>query len=133
MSRENVEIVARMLDRAQHDPPALWDVLDEEVVFEVGPIAILDVAPIYHGPAGDQEFFRRWIGPFEEWGYETLELIDAGDSVVAQIHQWGRGRVSAATVAQTFWQSWTLRDGRLVRGSNHASKEDALLAAGAST
>jgi SnoaL-like domain len=96
MSQQNMELVRRVLGEAQHHPPALWDLLDDEVLWELGQLALPDAGPAqWHGPAGVQEFFRRWIGPIDEWGYEVGEMIDAGDSVVAHIHQWGRGKAAA--------------------------------------
>ncbi|MEK6327565.1 MAG: hypothetical protein AABM66_08600 [Actinomycetota bacterium] len=58
------------------------------------------------------------------------EYLDAGESVVTRIHQWGRGKGSRATVEQRFWQVLTLRNGRIVRRSDHLEKAEALEAAG---
>jgi ketosteroid isomerase-like protein len=131
MSQQNVEIVEQVLERARHDPDALFEALDDEVRWEVGGLDIPDVESAHwRGPAGVREFFRRWIGPFDAWDYEVVEVIDAGDSVVAQIHQWGRGKGSGVTVESRFWQVWTIRDRKIVRGTHHTEKADALEAAG---
>jgi ketosteroid isomerase-like protein len=131
MSQANVEMVERVLGEAQHHPAALWEVLDDEVLWEVSDLDIPDVgASEWRGPAGVREFFRRWVGPFDEWGYEVREVIDAGDSVVAHVHQWGRGKGSGARVESRFWQVWTIRDGKIVRGSHHSERADALEASG---
>jgi ketosteroid isomerase-like protein len=131
MSQQNLELVTRVLGEAQHNPPALWDLLDDDVLWEPGQLDLPDAAPAqWHGPAGVQEFFRRWIGPFDEWGYEVGEMIDAGDSVVAHIHQWGRGKGSGAKVESQFWLVWTIRDGKLVRGTHYAGRAEALESAG---
>jgi ketosteroid isomerase-like protein len=133
MSQQNLELVRRVLGQAQHDPAALWDVLDDEVVWEPGDLDLPDAAPAqWRGPEGVQEFFRRWIGPFDEWGYEVGEMIDAGDSVVAHIHQWGRGKGSGARVESEFWLVWTVRDGKIVRGVHYTERAGALEAAGLS-
>jgi ketosteroid isomerase-like protein len=131
MSQQNLELVRRVLGEAQHNPPALWDLLDDEVLWEPGQLDLPDAEPAqWHGPAGVQEFFRRWIGPFDEWGYEVGEMIDAGDTVVAHIHQWGRGKGSGAKVESQFWLVWTIRDGKLVRGAHYAERDQALESAG---
>jgi ketosteroid isomerase-like protein len=130
MSRENVEIIQRMLGEAQHDPAALYGMVDDEAHWEVGALNVPDAPPRYHGPAGVREFFRRWVGAFDEWGYEVREVIDAGDSVVVHIHQWGRGKGSGVAVDQEFWQTWTLRDAKVIRGTNHHAKAEALEAVG---
>jgi ketosteroid isomerase-like protein len=130
MSLENVKMIERMLDQAQRDPAALFEVLDDEVRWEVGPLDLPDSRATYCGPAGVREFFRRWVGTFDEWGYEVGEVIDAGDSVVVHIHQWGRGKGSGAPVESHFWQVWTVRDGKVVRGTHHSEKAEALEAGG---
>lgn len=131
MSYENVEMIERMLDRARHNPAALFEMLDDEVRWEVGALNIPDVGPAdWRGPAGVREFFRRWVGPFDEWGYEVGEVIDAGDSVVVHLHQWGRGKGSGATVESHFWQVWTVDGGKVVRATHHSEKAEAIKAVG---
>jgi hypothetical protein len=62
MSREAVEMVERVLAEARHRPAALWEVLDDEVVWEVGALDSPDAGGTeWRGPAGVREFFRRWI------------------------------------------------------------------------
>jgi ketosteroid isomerase-like protein len=131
MSRQNVEMVERVLAEAQHNPAALWDVLDDEVLWEFGALDLPDQgATHWRGPEGVREFFRRWVGPFAEWGYEVGEVIDAGDSVVVHIRQWGRGKGSGARVESRFWQALTIRDGKVIRATHHPERADALEAVG---
>ena len=131
MSRENVELVLRVLDQARHNnATAFLEVLDDEARWEVGSLDIPDSGGTWHGPAGVREFFRRWVGPFDEWSYDFGGVIDAGDSVVVRIHQWGRGKGSGAIVESRFWQVLTIRDGKIVRVTHHAEKDEALKALG---
>jgi ketosteroid isomerase-like protein len=131
MSQENVEIMRRMLDQAQEKPDALYDILDQDVQWDATALGVPGLTT-FHGPDGVREFFRRWVGAFEEWGYDTEELIDAGDSVVVRIHQWGRGKGSGVAVEGRFWQVWTFRDGKVIRSSHHVEKARALQVAGLS-
>ena len=127
MSRENVELISRMLATARDDPSALRAILADDVEWDVGPI---NAAPgDYRGADGVMQFFRTWTGAFTEWGYDVGEVVEAGDSVIAEIHQYGRGRASGIRVEQSFWQVWTLRDGKAIRGTNHSTREEALAAA----
>jgi ketosteroid isomerase-like protein len=128
MSQENVETIQRMYGRAQHDPAALMAILDDEVEFDV----TYPEGQTFRGPEGVAEYFRRWVGAFEDWGYEVGEVIDAGDSVVACIRQWGRGRSSGVAVDHRFWQVWTMRNGKAIRVTHHAEKAEALVAVGLS-
>jgi len=126
--RENVDLITRMLARARDDPSALAAVLHEDVEFDVAG-ANPEGGQAFRGPAGARRFFREWTGAFEDWGYDVVEVIDAGDSVVVNIDQWGRGKSSGATVHQPFWQVWTLRERLVVRVTHHEEKADALRAA----
>jgi ketosteroid isomerase-like protein len=95
----------------------------------VSDLALPDSPSRYLGPAGVREFFRRWVGTFDEWGYDVGELTGAGPTVVAHIRQWGRGKGSGVTVEQEFWCVWTVRGGRIARCTNHLTKADAVDAA----
>jgi ketosteroid isomerase-like protein len=130
MSQEDAETVRRFLDQAEQTPDAVWDVFDDEVEWEVGILAMPDYPSSFHGPIGVREFFRRWVGPFQDWGYDVEELIGGGDAVAVRIHQWGRGKGSGAAVEDRFWQVWTMRNGKAVRVSHHRDKTEALEAAG---
>ena len=118
-----------MLATARDDPGALEAILAEDVVWEVGALHPLGASGTYDGPSGVLTFFRHWVGAFDDWGYRFDEMSAMGDAVVVHIHQWGTGRGSGARVEQDFWQVWKIRDGMVIRGSNHAFREDALTAA----
>ncbi len=131
MSQKNVEIVARMYAEARTRPEALFEFLDDDIEWET---TALDMAGTAQGRGPDtvRSFFRSWVGAFEEWDYVAENLIDAGDSVVARIHQWGRGKASGVTVENRFWQVWTIRGGKAIRATHHTDRDKALEAAGLS-
>jgi ketosteroid isomerase-like protein len=131
MSDENLEIVRRMYAEARERPEALYEFLADDVHWDSTGTGQLEMSTI-HGRDGVMQFFRSWIAPFEEWSYEAEELLDAGDCVIAHVHQWGRGKASGIEVEQRFWQVWTLRDGKAVRTTHHREKAQALEAAGLS-
>ena len=131
MSEENVAIVRRMYEESKTRPEAFFEFLDGDVEWDT---KALDLAGATQGrgPETVRSFFRSWTGAFEEWGFEADELMDAGDVVIARIHQWGRGKVSGVTVENSFWQVWTLRDGKGIRATHYVDKDEALEAAGLS-
>ena len=132
MSQENAERVRRFLERAVDAPDAEWEIFDEQVDWEVGIFAMPDFPERLKGPDGVREFFRRWVAPFEEWGYDVEELIDGSDSVAVRLHQWGRGKGSGANVDGRFWQVWTMSSGKAVRVAHYREKTEALEALGLS-
>jgi ketosteroid isomerase-like protein len=132
MPRDNVELLRRTLERVgphSENPEALYELLDEDVVWDASPFGIPDMG-VYRGHAGVREFWRRWLGPWEEWEFSPEEFIDAGDSVVVVMRQRARGKGSGAEVEQRHAQVWTFRDGKVVRHAQYPDRETALRAAG---
>lgn len=89
------------------------------------------VAPLpdpksYRGPAGMLIAWEEWIAPFADHEMTVGELIDAGHSVVAQIHLRGRDKDSGASLEEEPWFVWTFFEGHLVQWDMLASKRQAL-------
>jgi ketosteroid isomerase-like protein len=58
------------------------------------------------------------------------EFIDAGDSVVVQVHQSATGPGSGAHVAMRYYQVWTLRGDSVIRIESFRERVEALAAVG---
>jgi ketosteroid isomerase-like protein len=98
VSGENVELVRRYYEA--------WNSGDVGAV-----VAALSPEVEWHGhprlpepgPYRGRDQVERWMGQFREaWGElsaRPVELIDAGDSVVALVHMTGRGRGSGVDVS----------------------------------
>jgi ketosteroid isomerase-like protein len=77
------------------------------------------------------EFFRLWIGEFEDYSVRFEEPIDAGDDRVVVIYrQRATGKGSGVPVDWRGGMVSELRDGRVIRTTNHPSHAEALEAAG---
>jgi ketosteroid isomerase-like protein len=126
MSQENLEMIQRAL--ASSNPGAVLAILDENVEWDY--VGAFPEAVTYHGPAEVGEFLRAWAGGFDEFGFEADETIDAGDCVVACLHQWGRGKETGARVESRTWQVFTFQAGKVTRCRGYATKGEALEAAG---
>jgi hypothetical protein len=85
---------------------------------------------VFRGPEGYKEFIGWVRSEFNDVQAELDELIDADDTVVVGSTLRGRGKQSGAEGKFTFWQVWTIQDGRFVRGQGFASRAEALEAAG---
>jgi ketosteroid isomerase-like protein len=125
MSRENVESLQLAL---ASDPAALIALLDDEVEWDY--VGAFPEAVTYHGPGEVEQFLSQWAAGFEDFGFEADELIDAGDSVVVLLHQWGRGRETGAQVESRTWQVFDFRGGKIVHCRGYATKAEALASAG---
>jgi ketosteroid isomerase-like protein len=126
VSEANVEALMRAFDGTRERPDAFFALLDEDVVWDVGDFP----GGRFHGREGVREFFRQWIGTFDDWNYEIRECIDAGSSVFVHMHQRGRGKTSGAPAEIDFWQVWLFFEGKVVRFVQKPDRESALRAAG---
>lgn len=89
-----------------------------------------DRGPI-HGKAAMREYVQDWIDTFDEFRIEPVELIDAGeDTVVAVLRFGGRAKLSGVETDSTFGVVFTIRHGKIARGREYATREEALEAAG---
>ena len=133
MSQENV-------DRARA-AFAAWNAGDMDAVF-----AHFHPEFVYHprtdepdpsphvGRDAHERLFRGFVDSFSEVRSEVLELIDAGDYVIAStvlhVVVRGQGSASAADVSDTYVFVYKLRDGLVVEGWEYRTKQEALEAAG---
>ena len=127
MSQQNVEKVRTAIASA---PAGLLGILHDEVEWDY--VGAFPEATTYHGPEQVAEFFRGWVGGFDDFGLKADELIDAGDSVLVLLHQWGRGRDTGAQVESRTWQVLTFHDEKVIHCRGYATKAEALEAAGLS-
>lgn len=118
-----------MYARAIDDPDALRAILADDVRWEAGHTAeLLGQPEVSIGPDAVLEFFRRWLGAFDDWGFDYDQIAEDGDRVIAHIRQWGTGRTSGVRVENSFWQVWHMRDGKAVRGCAFETREEAMAA-----
>jgi ketosteroid isomerase-like protein len=92
-------------------------------------------APDDHGPIEGKDALRAyvedWRETFDDFRTEPTELIDAGeDRAIAVMRISGRARLSGVEVDLTFAVVYTLRDGKVARGREYWTRDQALEAAG---
>lgn len=129
VSQQNQEHVRRIFDAfSQGDfHTALQDVRMEVRTHRIAP---LPDPKAYQAPAGMLMAWGEWTAPFDEFELTVGEMIDAGESVVAEIRQSGRPKGGGAPVEQQFWFVCTFLDGELVQWDMLASKRQALKGVG---
>ena len=130
MSQEHVELLGQALSAAPADPGPLFAILDEEVEWDY--VGAFPESKTYRGPDAVREFFLEWSGAFDDFDLEAEEMIDAGDFVLALLHQWGHGKESGAQVENRTWQVFTFRGGKVIHCRGYGTKREALKAAGLS-
>jgi ketosteroid isomerase-like protein len=125
MSRENVENVRTAIAAG---PTGLLGILHDEVEWDY--VGAFPEAATYHGPEQVGEFLRGWVGGFDDFGLEADQIIDAGETVLVLLHQWGRGKETGAHVESRTWQALTFRDDKVIHCRGYTTKAEALQAAG---
>ena len=89
-----------------------------------------DGGPI-HGRDAMRAYVQDWIDTFDEFRIEPVALIDAGRGVVVAVLRYGgRAKLSGIETDETFGVVFTIRDGKIARGREYATRDQALEAAG---
>jgi ketosteroid isomerase-like protein len=89
-----------------------------------------DRGPIY-GRDAMRAYVQDWIDTFDEFRIEPVALIDAGRGVVVAVLRYGgRAKLSGIETDETFGVVFTIRDGKIARGREYATRDQALEAAG---
>jgi ketosteroid isomerase-like protein len=132
MSQENVEMVNELFARFVAGDRESWrNKFAEDVVWDTS-ATTMPAAGIYRGHAGVEQFFVEWLGAWEDPVIESLETIDAGDSVVSAFRWTGRGRTSGVQTQREWFGVYDLGEGRVVRWRQYDTRAEALDAAGLS-
>ncbi len=132
MSQENVLLAQRGIAALnQGGVDAVIELCDPEIQWVAIP-GFLPDAEDFTGHDGVRAWFAK-VGEalgFIEW--HALEIIDGGDRLFVVLKLSTAGRASGIQGEFLIFQSWTIRDGRLVRLESYLSREAALEAAGLS-
>ena len=133
MSQETVEVVRRMLQAfADGGLDALAEFWDPDINWRAAEGAIDDVGEM-HGRVAVRGYIKDWIDTFDDFSVVVEELRDVGDDRVLAIQRLkGRAKLSGTETDLRYAVVTTVRDGRVVRGREYFSVDDALEAVGVS-
>jgi ketosteroid isomerase-like protein len=134
MSQENVETVGAAFDVAaalnRGDLDGFLEYFADNIDHRAVEGAPDDHGPI-HGKVAMRAYVQDWIDTFDQFTIEPMELIDAGeDQVVAVLRISGRAKLSGVETDLTFAALFTVRDGKIARGREYWTRDEALEAAG---
>jgi ketosteroid isomerase-like protein len=125
MSQQNVERIKAGFDAHNRgDLDALVDVYDPDAVFET---LLLGT---HHGNEAIRLIYEENQKTLDGYDVVPVELIDAGDKVVAVAQAVGAGPVSQISVDEQFAFVFTFKGERVVREQAFRNREEALEAAG---
>ena len=131
MSQENVEVVRAAVDAfGREGIDGVSDHWTEDIDHRAAEGAVDDRGPI-EGKDAMRAYMQDWIDTFDDFKTEAVELIDAGDDkVVAVLRASGRAKLSGIEAEITYAVVYTIRDGKIARGREYMTREQALEAAG---
>jgi ketosteroid isomerase-like protein len=131
MSRENVEIVKAALDAmAQQGLDVFAEYWADDVEWRAVEGALDDRGPL-HGKEACRAYVQDWLDTFDELAVEPEELIDAGaGQVVGVLRLTGRAKLSGIETHLTYAVVYGVRDGKIARGREYATRKEALEGAG---
>jgi ketosteroid isomerase-like protein len=130
MSAENVDVVRRGYEEFAETGQASEDRIAPDFVWDMSTFGNWPEQQRYEGIEGARQFISDWTSAWEDWRLEVLDLVDAGDEVVAILHQSGRSKTTGLPVDMDFAQVWTVEDGKQTYMRMYADPEEALRAAG---
>jgi ketosteroid isomerase-like protein len=127
MSRRHVEALRTVFDQFARGDFSAWSEVASDFQFVTS--REMPDPGTYTGEEADR-YRQAWLDSFEGLRMEALELIDAGDKVVAEVVQRGRPRGADAAVEGRWWQVITFRGDQVIRIENFTERAEALTAAG---
>jgi ketosteroid isomerase-like protein len=130
MSQQNVESVGRGYEHFRGTGDFLQENFGPDFVWDMSTFRDWPEQHTYQGLEGARTFISDWVEAWHEWELEIESLHDAGDKVVAILHQRGRSKATGVPVEMRFAQVWTMRDGKQVRMEMYATPDEGLEAAG---
>jgi ketosteroid isomerase-like protein len=133
MSEENIEL-ARNAAAAFNsgDLDAWFEYFTDDIDYRAAEGALDDRGPI-QGKDALRDFVQDWLDMFDDFVFEPVELIEAGeDKVIAVVRISGRAKLSGVETDLTYAELWKLRDGRVAWGRQYWTRDEALEAAGLS-
>jgi ketosteroid isomerase-like protein len=130
MSAENVEIVRRGYEHFAKTGDVREEIVGPGFVWDMSTFRGWPERQTYEGIDGAREFLANWSSAWEDWRLHVVDLVDAGDEVVAILHQTGSSKTTGLEVDMDFAQVWTVEDGKQTSARMYADPDEALRAAG---
>ena len=129
MSQDNVEIVRELFAAfgPEFDLDAASKFWDPDISWRAIEGAVDDVGEM-RGHAALRRYYEQWTETFDGIRAEALELRPSADAVVAAARISGRMKDSDAEIEMRVGVVYELADGKVVRGHEYATFEEALAA-----
>jgi ketosteroid isomerase-like protein len=128
MALTNLELMRGLVGNLQ----AMFEHFDEDVVMDntlnLGVPA--DEHQVVEGKGNVTRQVATWVGTWDGYRFEVDDLLDAGENVILEVRESGRGKSSGAEMTNHYWLVCGFRDALIVSLTTLQSREDALEVAG---
>jgi ketosteroid isomerase-like protein len=133
MSQENVEVVASVYEAfARRDNAAPFAAYAADIEWDMSRGLAEGLGGVYHGHDGVRQFFGDLLAAFSVIDFTVEDLTEAGDRVIATVHERYVGRMSGVEVDRIHYVVFTFQDGKVTRLCAYLDPAEALEAAGLS-
>jgi ketosteroid isomerase-like protein len=131
MSQDNVEIVRRYYEAyARGGVDQLMEFWSDDIDHRAATGGIDDTGPTL-GKNAMRKHIGDWIDTFDEFWFEAMEVIDAGEDRVVAVERFGgRAKLSGVETDQTGAVVLTIREGKIARCREYGTRAEALEAVG---
>ena len=128
---ETLELVTSVYHAVQRqDYESPFALLDEDVVWDMSGFRLLDLAKVYRGHEGIREFWQVWLSAWETLEFDLVATEDRADHVIVEVKQRNVGRSSGVAVDFHYFQTFTVRNGKIVASHMAGTRAKALEAVG---
>jgi ketosteroid isomerase-like protein len=127
MSQQNVKTVLDAGAAFNRGDLATWfEYYTDDMDYRPVEGAIDDQGQI-HGKDGYRAYVQDWLDTFNDVRLEPVEQIAVGeDKVIAVVRARGRAKLSGVEPELTFAVLYTIRDGKIARGREYWTRDEAL-------
>ena len=117
MSQKNVELLRRCAEFLNvGDWAAVLELYDPDALVEFRDLPPPpDVPDVLHGREAIRRVVAHWTAPYDEFGAEIYEYIDADPWVICDTRSHSQGEGGNAPVNVHFVDAYEVRDGKIVR------------------
>jgi uncharacterized protein len=128
MSQQNVEAIRDAYERFRASGAFVRELATPDFVWDMSHFEGWPEEQVYEGAEGAEGFLGDWTSAWDDWTLDVVALHDAGEQVVAVLHQRGRSKATGLVVDMSFAQVWTMRDGKRARMDMYSDPQQALKA-----
>ena len=129
MSEENVELVRRYFPAYEQGGLDAWaEFWHPDISWRAAEGALDDIG-VFHGHDAMRRYYGEWEETFDEVSIEVEELIVAGDKVVAAVRSVAKMKGSDAKINIRYAVVLSFREGKISKGREYLTREEALEAA----